>query len=294
MKSVTAAFLIACLVLLRPAGCPAQGETPAVDRQYFLILPISLRTHIFDAPTSLRLLDEHVRRDHPELWNPKTSFKWSCTIGRLAQDSGMENLFYSGYQPGNGEIVIEDVVTGGRSVISVNVAPAVDAHPFSTDVLVSFPEHCQIIESPCGIELGAAPAAPARNLLLDTLAGESADYAYVREKGVIDLGPKPGAGGGSVLDRKIKGSLVIQEMSAVKAVSMVLDQAGIQAELSPKMGLLTKVPFPDISVRLKNRKVRDCLNDIVRADGQAIWYFKDLGKGRYAYNVTRWAHRRPK
>lgn len=328
-----------------PSRCCAQLTQANIDKEFFLILPSSMTVHIHDAPKWLKLLDQYVRKTHPSLWNPKTTFRWSSTIGHLEQNEGGENRFSPGRLPGHGQIVVENSQTKGKAVIEVAVLPLdgadarfgrrVDMQPGGHDLLFIFPALCEAVRSPCGIEYakvspikkprpnlqGVAPKDRLDEIarhenrridvafqhvrpqtVLDAISTQSPDYRWLRQGGVIDLIPKPGKGwetkGDSILDRQFKGPLSMPGTTASKAMELLMEAVGREMGINissahaalgpaaPSPGL--ERPEPTISITLSNCVLRECLNEIARADGQAIWHFGPLLPSGYAYRLSRW------
>jgi hypothetical protein len=216
------------------------------------------------------------------------------------------------------------VVVNPLEALDVRLEQEMQLDPELNDIEFIFPEMCEARKLACGVEYAnvSHPAnrkeylkgVPKRqwhnevarrenrrlnvilsrakpHTVLDGISS-SPDYQWSRQGDVLNLQPKRGKGwerdGGSVLDKKIDGPIAIANLPAPQAMQLVFQKAGINVEQTLHLGGRTDRKFPPISLSLKDETVRECLNDIVGADGQAIWYFGQEFPGKYAFSASRW------
>lgn len=211
-----------------------------------------------------------------------------------------------------------------RENLDKRLDQAIDLHPISHDLLVMFPELCKELRLVCGIEYAKTPSPNRRDYLegiprrqrrdaiakhenrfidinvkhvipralLDAMVAQAPDYRWVRYGDVLDLVPKPGKESGEhgvdVLDTKIRGTLSLMNVSPAEAMRKVFESAGIRAQ-QPALGIgPAGTQTAVISVTLKDTTVRECLNEIVKADGRTIWQFEPRDDGTFLYSVSNW------
>jgi hypothetical protein len=153
----------------------------------------------------------------------------------------------------------------------------------------------EYLKRPCGLEK-APPNAFGRNAkwslnlqdttprkILDEIAHRTPGYRWAIRDGVVNMEPKRSLGDGP-LSRKID-HLWIRGESSFQAALAVLHQANIPVSLFHIGPIQT---FGNIFVELRNVSVRDALNAIVKADGQAMWSINcpQFGKERGVANFS--------
>jgi hypothetical protein len=199
----------------------------------------------------------------------------------------------------------------------------VSINPVSHDLLSIFTELCSVLRSPCGIE-NPTVAANSRNLesqlagvrpdkvsdevarltnryidtpfvhvkpiaVLDAIDKQSSDYQWTQYGGVLNLIPKPGKGGApSILETRIAKPVTIQGLTAANAIQVLFQSAGINAKVLSSPGISKSTGGAIISMTLQDKTLRECLNEIVRADGHAIWQFSTTKDGNYVYDISHW------
>lgn len=151
----------------------------------------------------------------------------------------------------------------------------------------AFIDVCRVTNTPCGVEEVRANEIAAKfkgkrqqhnnatpRKILNSIASQIPDYRWAMRSGVLNLEPKTREGE-DVLARKLE-SVSIHGVTSFKAALDVLSQANI------KTGYQTpgKVRLAFVDLDLKNVTVREALNEIVKADGQAAWLLTNGAMGR--------------
>jgi len=155
-----------------------------------------------------------------------------------------------------------------------------------------FSDLCHALKRPCGIEEASfgdvaskvkAPRARLQKItprkILDRYIKRLPSYQWVYRNGVINVEPKK-HDGEDVLSRKL-GAVSISGITSFKAALDVFKQADIQVAYQPQ----GRVRLAIIDLTLKDVTVREALNAIVKADGEAIW-FLTTGKTGRTFTMT--------
>ena len=152
--------LLIWYAVTQPPSSFSQTAAANPDRTYFSMLPSSVTVRVLDDCIGFTILEAYFHRKHPGYQRP--TFRWSSTIGSLLKDVGDRNGFCQGSQPGHGQIVVEDALSGRKKVIDVTVLPAVSMDVrFSreitiggddNDLFLMFHDLCEDIRAPCGID----------------------------------------------------------------------------------------------------------------------------------------------
>lgn len=156
---------------------------------------------------------------------------------------------------------------------------------------------CALLDQPCGEEMipGNNPdlshgktfrvkrSTPRRSL--DEFVRQHPSYRWVISEGVLILEPRQRSGV-DVLSRKLD-RVRINDTSSFKAALDIFKQAGISVTWTIRANRYAR-----IDLELRNVTVREALNAIVKADGQAIWKFasngtKKEGQGSFAMGTWR-------
>ena len=138
---------------------------------------------------------------------------------------------------------------------------------------------CQKIDRPCGLEelevndpSLSAPSGGTTIMgqtvrdVLDHITTRAPKYQWAVRKGVINIEPKD-RGTENPLDRKL-AKVTLKNMSSTRAALHVLQLANALGSFQPPGNFrLRKIH----DLELENVTVREALNAIVAADGQAMW-----------------------
>ncbi len=141
------------------------------------------------------------------------------------------------------------------------------------------------------LELSWARTTHTAREVLDAVLANHPAYHWEFRDGVLNVVPKPGAEHRKwwrpLLQRKVR-NLDVQNEPAGTAVITACDNAGLSIPIAAT-GMSSIPETARISVHLANMPLREALNAIVKADGEAIWKFAvDPRTGSYSIKVDSW------
>jgi hypothetical protein len=158
---------------------------------------------------------------------------------------------------------------------------------------IHFPTFCLGLKIPCGIEDRAGkdkitweviplkvPVTGVYRDVLTEFVSERRSYRWSIEQGIVSIRLKSGK---SALDRVIK-NVHFKEKAPYDVVAETFRAAGISMSASEDG---PRYRGPMISIERKSASVREILNEIVRADGQATWTATQHGD-KYAVVFQTW------